>query len=40
MGQLHAVDIRHLDVEEQQVGFLRLDGVDGRDGVGERGYQL
>ena len=35
MSQLHSIEIRHLDVEEQQVWLLRLDGIDGCDGVCE-----
>ena len=40
MRQFHAVYIGHLDVEEQQVGLLFLDGVDGTDGVCKRGQKM
>ena len=40
MSQFHTVDVRHLNVEEQQFRFLCLDGVDGSDGVCIRSHQL
>ena len=39
VGQFHAVEIGHLDVEEEQIGLLLLDGVDGLDGVSEGGQE-
>ena len=39
MGQLHAIEVGQLDIEEEQVGFLLLDGVDGLNGVCEGGQE-
>ena len=35
VGELHTVEIGHLDIKEEQIGLLFLYGIDGFDGVGE-----
>lgn len=40
MSQFHTVDIRHLDVKEQQVGLQGLDSIDGTDGVGKGAHEF
>ena len=39
MSEFHTVEVWHLDVEEEQIGFLFLDGVDGLNGVGKGGQE-
>jgi hypothetical protein len=34
VGQFHAIEVGHLDIQEEQIGLLFLDGVDGFYGVG------
>ena len=36
MGEFHTIKVGHLDIEEQQVGLVLHDGIDGLDRVGER----
>ena len=40
MGELHTIEVRHLYIEEEQVGPMFLDGVDGLDGVGKRTQKM
>ncbi len=40
VSQLHPVEVGHLDIQEEQVGLLLLDGIDGFYRVGKRAQQL